>query len=107
MFVNCIWADPWADAVESVTLKDVIDKHHPTYWETRGWLLYEDDEGISIAAERCLDEGDESYRGRSYILKVLVKSIQPLNISKPRARAKIPKVPPINPAPIPEPTDPG
>ena len=88
-FVTCIWNDAWADAVEGVTLKDAADKHHPTIMETRGWLLYEDEEGVSIAAERCLDKGEEYYRGRSYIPKVLIKSVTPIRVSKPRKpRAK-------------------
>ena len=83
-FVACIWNDAWADAIEGVTLKDVADKHRPTIMETRGWLLYEDEEGVSIAAERCLDKGEEYYRGRSYIPKVLIISVTALKISKPR-----------------------
>lgn len=94
-FVSCIWADVWADAVESVTLKDAADKHRPMMMETYGWLLYEDSEGISIAAERCLDKGDESYRGRSFILKVLIKTITPVQLTKPRQRRA--KKTPVNP----------
>ena len=89
IFVSCRWKDAWADAVEGVTLKDVADKHRPTIMETYGWLLYEDDEGISIAAERCLDRGEDYYRGRSFIPKVLIQSITPVKLTKPRTpRAK-------------------
>ena len=89
LFVNCIWADAWADAVESVTLKDVAEKHRPMMMETYGWLLYEDNAGVSIAAERCIDKGDESYRGRSFIPRTLIQSISPVKLTKSRSpRAK-------------------
>ena len=91
-FVSCIWRDAWADAVEGVTLKDVADKHRPTIMETRGWLLYEDADGVSILGERCLDIGDDYYRGRSYIPKVLIQSISPwpaVKARKPRRKATL------------------
>jgi len=85
-FISCVWKDAWADAVEGVTLKDVADKHRPTMMETYGWLLHEDEEGISIAAERCIDKGEEYYRGRSFIPKVLILSITPVKLTKPRQK---------------------
>ena len=54
--------------------------------ETYGWLLYEDNEGVSIAAERCLDQGEEYYRGRSFIPKALINSISPVSLHNQRKK---------------------
>ena len=89
-FVACIWRDAWVEAETGISLKDAGDKHKPTIMETRGWLLYEDADGVSIAAERCLDPGEDYYRGRTYIPKVLIQSIKPLNAVKPRGRKHAP-----------------
>jgi len=90
-YIICIWEDAWGDATTGVTLKDVNDTHKATQMETRGWLLLEDEKGISIATERCLDPGQETYyRGRSFILKAMIKSITPVKLVKPRK----PKPPP-------------
>ena len=97
-FVSCTWKDAWADAVEGVAPKDAGDKHKPTVMETRGWLVFEDADGVSIFVERCLDKGDEYYRGRSYIPKVLIQSIAPwppVKVRKPRKTAA--SAPPHNP----------
>lgn len=88
-FVTCIWKDAWVEAEAGVSLKDAVDKHRPTIMETRGWLLYEDVEGISIAAERCLDANEDYYRGRSYIPKVLIQDLYPLKIIKPRGQKHV------------------
>ncbi len=85
-FMECVWKDAWADAVEGTSIKDAADKHKPTVMATRGWLVYEDEEGISLFNERCLDTGEEYYRGRSYILKVNIQSLTALKVLKPRKR---------------------
>lgn len=93
-YIICIWDDCWGDSTTGVTLKDVDDTHKPTQMETRGWLLKEDDKGISIAAERCLDPGQETYyRGRSFILKANIKSTTAVKLSRPR-RPKPEPIPP-------------
>lgn len=98
-FIVCIWKDSWADAVGSVTLKDVHETHKPTIMELRGWLIYEDGEGVSIATERCIDKpAEQYYRGRSYILKSLIQSITTVNISKPRRKKCVSPPPSLSPS---------
>jgi hypothetical protein len=96
-FVTCIWKDAWADSAAEVTQKDAADAHKPAIMETRGWLVVEDEEGISLFYEQCV--ADESYRGRTFIPAAMIISVTELKISKPRKNRA--KNPPSNPAHLP------
>jgi hypothetical protein len=81
------WYDAWADAHENVSLADASERHKPTLMETLGWLVRDTEVGVSIFNERCLDQGEESYRGRTFIPRAMVRSVTP--VIKPRkARQK-------------------
>ena len=82
--VLVVWDDAWGDAHESVSLEDAHLKHRPTVMQTVGWLLRDDEQGVSLFNERCLDQGEESYRGRTFILRAMVKSVMP--VIKPRKK---------------------
>lgn len=58
----------WNDA-HSVSAEDFdADKHHKPYvMETIGWIVKRDAAGISLANERCTDEGVTKYRGSTFI----------------------------------------
>lgn len=93
VLVTVKWDDAWGDAHESVSPSDVGEKHKPTLMETVGWLLKDDDSGVSLFNERCLDQGDGSYRGRTFIPKAMIVSITPVvKLRKPRKKAP-PEVP--------------
>jgi hypothetical protein len=96
-FVVCIWDDAWADATAGTTLQDAHEKHMPTVMETRGWLVVDTDRGISLFYERCLDKGEEYYRGRTFIPRPLIRSLTPVILTTPRKRRE--KVP-AQPAPV-------
>lgn len=83
-FVSCIWEDAWADATDSIGERDHDSKHKSTIMETMGWLLKDDDAGVSIFNERCLDKGEELYRSRTFIPRSLIKSVTNLKLVKPR-----------------------
>lgn len=85
-YVSVIWLDAWKSATDDVTLKTVEETHKPASMETRGWLLKQDEAGVSIANERCLDEDDNAYRGRSFIPAGMIKSVTILNFAKPRQK---------------------
>ena len=82
-FVLVRWRDPWSDAVTSVTLKDVHETHKPELIVTAGWLLLQDEEGVSLACEYC---ADGSFRGRSFIIASLISSIECVSLVPPRHR---------------------
>src|SRR3990167_1320524 len=83
VFILCQWADAWCDPTAAVTLKDVIETHKPEIIETAGWLLVNDDVGVSLANERC---ADGSYRGRTFVLKAMVRKITYCDLAKPRPK---------------------
>lgn len=81
------WDDAWTDE-NSVTLDNVRASHKPIRVHTIGWLLLDDDVGVSIANEYY----DSTYRGRTFILRSMVRSVEPFVLNKPpKPRAK--KVP--------------
>lgn len=73
-FVTVTWLDAWAEGVDDATVDNVHEKHHPVEMETRGWLLKDDDIGVSIFYERCL--APLSYRGRTFIPRGMIKSVE-------------------------------
>jgi hypothetical protein len=84
VLVLCVWDDAWGDAHESVTITDADLRHKATVMQTVGWLLRDDEKGVSLFNERCLDQGEESYRGRTFIPRAMVKSVTP--VVKPRKK---------------------
>ena len=98
-FVSVEWWDAWADAHDSVEENAADARHKATRMETRGWLVRDTEAGVSLFNERCLDKGDECFRSRTFIPRVLVVSVTPLKETKPR-KVKVPRasVTPIHPA---------
>ena len=82
------WLDAWADATAAITERDVGDSHKPEVIRTLGWLLKEDEAGISLACEYC---ADGSYRGRSFIPKGMVSKVTHYKLTKPRKRPETTK----------------
>lgn len=92
-YVGCAWIDAWADPVDDVSLEKAHEKHRPLEMETRGWLLVDNDVGVSLFVERTADR--ESYRGRTFIPRGMIKSITDFPLKrKPRAKKELP--PPAN-----------
>lgn len=85
-FVSVIWYDAWADAADSIGEREHDNKHKATLMETRGWILRDDEVGVSIFNERCLDKGDELYRSRTFIPRAMVKSVTVWKLSKVRPK---------------------
>ena len=73
-FVVCKWWDAWCDGVDDVTIEKVWEKHKPLEMETRGWILLDDEIGVSLFYERSGDQS--SYRGRTFIPRGMIKSIE-------------------------------
>lgn len=72
--VAVLWDDPQSSATEVIT-EDTLDTFHlPMQMETLGWLLRDDDKGVSLANERYYEKGRPHYRGHTFILRSLVRS---------------------------------
>lgn len=80
VFVKVIWHDAWVDSDNPVSIEDVRLHHKPTVVETLGWLLLQDEVGVSIASERY--EG--YFRGRGFIPAGMILSVTPYKLIKPR-----------------------
>lgn len=85
------WLDAWVRADEPVTLADVGASHHPEPVTTIGWVLLQDDTGISLANEVY----DGHYRGRTFVPAGMIESITPYKLTK----ARQPKTKPAAPSP--------
>jgi hypothetical protein len=80
------WLDANTDN-EGVTEDTVMLHHKPWIIHTLGWLLYEDESGITLVTEYY----DNYYRGRSFIPKGMIKTITPYKLSQPRKPKTAPK----------------
>lgn len=82
------WEDahsPGATVVFSVD--DVVgldDVHTPLQVVTIGWVLRDDEKGITLANEYC---GDGDYRGLTFVLRKNIISVHPLSTSRPKKKA--------------------
>jgi hypothetical protein len=88
-----VWKDAWSAGIEVLTIKDASERHKPSIMQTIGWITQSDSEGITIFNERCVDKGEECYRGHSFIPRELVKSETPFKLQTPR-KPKHEKTPP-------------
>jgi hypothetical protein len=89
-FVSCIWLDAVSESTNTATLRSVEEDHHPARMETVGWLLREDERGVSIFNERCLDGEEIEYRDRTFIPRGMIQSLTEYKLTKPRQPRKPP-----------------
>jgi hypothetical protein len=78
----------WLDAVSpaathAVNIADIASVHQSLPIQTVGWILFDDDKGITVAGESCQD-GD--YRSITHIPRSLITEIRTITIKR------IPKV---------------
>lgn len=76
------WDDAWTNEM-GVTVEDVRSSHKPMPVQTIGWLLLDDEVGVSLANEH-FDDG--SYRGRTFILRSMVRAMTHHTLVKPRQK---------------------
>ncbi len=85
-FVTVKWEDAWADGVDDTSIEKAAEKHRPIVMETRGWLIVDNETGVSVFYERTHDQ--ISYRGRTFIPRGMIVSVT--DFPAKRAR-KVPK----------------
>lgn len=74
------WDDAWAIADTPATPDEARLTHRPEPVTTIGWVLHQDEVGIQVANEFY----DNSYRGRTFILAQLIRSVTPYKLFRPR-----------------------
>ncbi len=67
------WNDAQAGGAEDY---DKARHHKPSVMQTLGWLMDQDDTGISIACERYHENGKDYFRGSTFVPSGMVISVK-------------------------------
>ncbi len=78
------WDDAWADTDGFATMHGIAQTHHPMKIQTMGWLLQDDETGVSLANERSSEDGTDTFRGRTFIPRAMVRDVKPFKMTRPR-----------------------
>ena len=84
-FAAVLWDDAHSpNATDTFSPDTIVKEHVAVKVVTVGWVLRDDDYGISIAGEWT---GDDDYRSVTVITRAMLVEVVPL--SKPRRRRKV------------------
>jgi len=83
-FVIVEWNDAWQDQENFTTAHGIKATHEPMLVKTMGLLIQDDEVGVSIANEHSTQDGQDVFRGRTFVPRAMIKGITPYNLSKPR-----------------------
>lgn len=87
-FVVVVWDDAHATAATPVSVTDL--GHRPLVMKSVGWLLRDDQVGVSVATETYMDDGMIYYRGHTFIPRGMIKTVTHMKLSTPRkSHAKV------------------
>ena len=70
------WADAQASSTDVITENNIATKHKPIVMETIGWVIRDDEEGVSICNERFKEGGELQFRGHTFVPRSLVLKIK-------------------------------
>lgn len=87
-FVIVEWEDPNSSSVEVITEENIADFHVPEVMKTAGWLLRDDDKGVSIANEVYFEKGKARWRGHTFIGRSLIRTLSHVRVTPPRKPRK-------------------
>lgn len=79
------WNDAWVEGNEPVLLNEVGHAHKPHVIITIGWLLMDDETGISLANEHYKD--DNTYRGRTFIPRGMVGKVTTYKLAQVKQKS--------------------
>lgn len=83
------WNDAWQDQENFSTAHGIASTHSPMPISTLGWVIQDDEEGISIVNEQSTQDGHDVFRGRTFIPRAMIKSVTPYNLTKPRTKRPV------------------
>jgi hypothetical protein len=83
-FVQMVWNDAWQDQENFSSAHGIKSTHEPMKVETIGWLIQDDEVGVSLANERSTQDGIDVFRGRTFVPRAMVQSVTPFKLTKPR-----------------------
>jgi hypothetical protein len=83
------WNDAHGSAATSYSEQNM--PHEPKRMATVGWLLKDDDAGVTIMGERCEDRDDETpWRGNTFVPRGMVVEVIPVSPVRKRKKKEIP-----------------
>jgi hypothetical protein len=89
-FVLCRWLDAWGEETKEATVASAHEGHRAVPMETIGWLLRQDDKGVSIYCERCTEAKEFVYRGCTFIPTGMIVEVIPFKLTKVRKPSSCP-----------------
>jgi len=90
------WKDANTGGDDVVTTDNVSAYHKPTIVHTLGWLVKDDEEGVTIVNEFY----DDFYRGRTFVYRPMVMTVEHFTLAKPRKKKKHVAPTPPEPSPV-------
>lgn len=79
-----VWNDAHGSSNVDVTEREL--PHEPKVMTTMGWLLRDDEKGVSIASEKSAEDGVVYYRGHTFVPRGMVRSVTMFNLGKVRTK---------------------
>jgi hypothetical protein len=92
-----VWNDAHADLDQAWIQADGYS-HAPLRVTTVGWIVKDDQEGVTLFSESIADTESASFRARSFIPRGMIVDISPLASKKPRKKV-LRESPPLAPSP--------
>lgn len=91
------WLDPCSPEATAVhNIKELETVHRPLEVTTIGYVLKDDEKGVTLACEHC---GGDDYRGLTFVLRVLIVRDESVGPSpRPRRPRTSPASPPTPPS---------
>lgn len=80
------WDDAWQDQENFSTAHGIKSTHSPMLVETKGDIIQDDELGISLVCEASEQDGQPVYRGRTFIPRAMIKSVETFKLTKVRPK---------------------
>lgn len=81
-----VWDDAHGTSTKDISEANLDQAHSPCVMKTMGWLLKQDEKGVSVAAEVYYDENVAYYRGHTFIPAPMVRSVSLFKLSKAKVK---------------------
>lgn len=94
------WDDAWQDQENFATAHGIKSTHSPMLVKTKGDIVQDDELGISLVCESSEQDGQPVYRGRTFIPRAMIRSVDTYILTKPKAKRS------AKPTPVPQETPP-
>lgn len=83
------WHDAWQDQDNFASAHGIAATHAPLVVNTLGWVIQDDEVGISVVNEHSSEDGKDTFRGRTFVPRAMVQKVTEFRLAKPR-KAKAP-----------------